>query len=354
MEPTVVNNSERLEWVDILKGLGILTVVWGHSGSQSAFYMFWFHMPLFFLISGFLYRFKPQQTWSAYVQKKIKHLLVPYLFYLLLLTLMMMGVSFWKAEPVWQPLVENWKALFWGGSLLEGVYATFWFTTCLFVVQIAYDYVNRKTTKWFYKLLIIGGAFLLAYGESRYLHGIFVPWNADVALYAIVFYAFGDFIKQSKVLDKSLRRNIIFGLALMVSLGFTYLFTKQFLDYGLDMKHRQYYFLGTNLIVPISFTFVFIFLSMQIAKWPLLNRALTYLGQAAMVIMYLHFSAVYIARQFISITPVRFFIAGIVLPLIFYYVIKKLPYGRILALGENKAGVLPTNPEIRNIKRYNL
>ncbi|MFZ3130135.1 MAG: hypothetical protein WA125_03295 [Desulfosporosinus sp.] len=26
------SNVEHLEWVDVLKGLGILTVVWGHSG----------------------------------------------------------------------------------------------------------------------------------------------------------------------------------------------------------------------------------------------------------------------------------------------------------------------------------
>jgi len=144
------SNVKHVEWVDVLKGLGIMTVVWGHSGSQNAFYMFWFHMPLFFFISGYLYQFKPQQTGLAYVQRKAKHLLIPYVFYLLLISLMMFSVGIWKGQPSGQFFSDNWKALLLGGSLLEGVYATFWFTTCLFFVQISYNYVCRKVISLFY------------------------------------------------------------------------------------------------------------------------------------------------------------------------------------------------------------
>lgn len=327
---------ERIEWVDILKGLGILSVVWGHSGSKNAFYMFWFHMPLFFFVSGYLYRFKPQQTAFDYVKKKAKHLLVPYVFYLLLLTIMMVSINIWKGQTVGLFLNDNWKALLLGGSLLEGVYATFWFTTCLFSVQIAYDYLCRKLPSGIYRGMVVVACFLLAYWESRYWANSYVPWNLDVGLYALVFYALGHLFKKRQLLEKPNHRKIIIGLSLLAFLGFIYLYTHKVLDYGLDMKHRQYYYFGTNLILPLVITLLLSQISMIVSRWTLLRNFLVLLGSAAMVIMYLHLSAVYLVHQMVAITPVRFFAVGLFLPLIFYQIAKRVPYGRRLALGEDK------------------
>ena len=348
-----VNGSEvgRVEWVDVLKGLGILTVVWGHSGSPNAFYMFWFHMPLFFFTSGYLYRFKPQQTGLEFIQRKVKHLLVPYSFYILLLTLIMVGVSIWRGQPAGQYLNDNWKALLLGGSLLEGVYATFWFITCLFTVQISYDYICRKIPSLFVKGLFVIGCFLLAYWQSRSIIWSFVPWNVDVALYAIVFYAVGHFIKENKLFEKPDKQNSLFILSLVISLGFILLFSQRILDYGLDMKHRQYYYFGTNLMLPLAFTLLLIKLSMILTKWSTISSVLIHLGRASMVIMYLHISAVYLARHFIAITPMRFLIVGVLLPLLFYKVVQVFPYGRFLTLGENYTGVRAQFLESNNKKR---
>ncbi|KJR45690.1 Glycosyltransferase [Desulfosporosinus sp. I2] len=342
------NDSElkRIDWVDILKGLGILSVVWGHSGGKNAFYMFWFHMPLFFLVSGYLYQFKPQLTAIAYLKKKAKHLLVPYLFYLTSLTLMMVGISLWKGQPANYFLLENWKALLLGGSLLEGVYATFWFTTCLFSVQICFDYLCRKVPSKFLKGMFVVVCFLLAYWESRYWEGSFVPWNVDVGLYALAFYALGYLMKQRQLMERPTHRTIIFALSLVISLGFIYLYSHQILDYGLDMKHRQYYYEGTNLILPLVFTLLLIKLSMILSKFPLLEYGLVSLGRAAMVIMYLHLASVYLVGHFMAITPLRFFAVGILIPLLFYFIAKRVPYGKFLALGETEAGFGTLVPEI--------
>jgi len=44
------------KWIDRLKGIGIITVVLGHTGNEfTHHYFFWFHMPLFFIISGYLF-----------------------------------------------------------------------------------------------------------------------------------------------------------------------------------------------------------------------------------------------------------------------------------------------------------
>lgn len=325
---------ERLEWADVLKGLGILAVVWGHSGSKNAFYMFWFHMPLFFFISGYLYRYKPQQNEVEYVRKKVRHLLIPYTFYLMLLALMMFSVSLWKGQSPVDFWSSNWQAFLLGGSLLEGVYATFWFATCLFFTQICYDLLRRKVSSRSLRGLIIFVCFLTAYGESRYWMNSFLPWNMDVGLYGIVFYALGQYFREKGLLARPKTQKLVLGFSLLISIVFIYLYSQQIVDYGLDMKHRQYYYWGWNLILPLVFTLVLVKISIIVTKWKAAKDLLTLLGKAAMVIMYLHLPSVYVVGHFVAITPLRFFSVGIAGPLLFYWLIQNIPYGSFLGLGE--------------------
>lgn len=340
MSVDVVPGTEksRVVWADILKGLGILAVVWGHSGSKNAFYMFWFHMPLFFFISGYLYHYNPQQSEFFYIRKKAKHILVPYVFYLCLITSAMVLVDLWRGQPVGTFFAANWKALILGGSLLEGVYATFWFATCLFIVQVAYDSLTRKVSSLFFQGAIITGCFFLAYWESRYHQRVFVPWNLDVGLYAVVFYALGQIFRRKSLLENKSFRKAVTGASLVLLAGFLYLYSHHFLDYGLDMKHRQYYYFGSNIIVPLILTLLLIQISICLSKLTVISKALIGLGQASMVIMYLHLLAVSLARHFFVITPIRFFVVGIAAPLIFYWLVKQIPLGRSLALGESAFG----------------
>ncbi|MCD4694754.1 MAG: acyltransferase family protein, partial [Bacteroidales bacterium] len=52
--------KQRFEWIDIAKGIGILLVVYGHCQPPPLIekFVYAFHMPLFFFISGFLFRHK--------------------------------------------------------------------------------------------------------------------------------------------------------------------------------------------------------------------------------------------------------------------------------------------------------
>ena len=74
---------ERKEWIDVMKGIGILSVVAGHI--FTGFFhqiIFLFHMPLFFFLGGYLFR-KRDNLWE-YFWTKVKHLLVPYSVFLIL------------------------------------------------------------------------------------------------------------------------------------------------------------------------------------------------------------------------------------------------------------------------------
>ena len=67
------NRKMRLEWVDISKGIGILLVIIGHCvyiGGSIHNWIFSFHMPLFFILSGMFIKDEPVQK---FVGKKAVH-----------------------------------------------------------------------------------------------------------------------------------------------------------------------------------------------------------------------------------------------------------------------------------------
>ena len=80
--------NRRIAWIDAAKGLGIILIVLGHLASveaPSAFYVYIyaFHVPLFFFISGLT--LKPGgKPFGAMLADKARTLLVPYLCYALL------------------------------------------------------------------------------------------------------------------------------------------------------------------------------------------------------------------------------------------------------------------------------
>lgn len=91
MEKT--NNQQRLTYIDVARAIGILSVVLGH---MCQFYrdnfeidhdlliqfIYTFHMPLFFLLSGILFSDKSifESSFLKFFIKKIKTLFIPYLF----------------------------------------------------------------------------------------------------------------------------------------------------------------------------------------------------------------------------------------------------------------------------------
>ena len=55
------SRAERLSWLDVLKGIGIILVAIGHIYSNRTVFnwLYSFHMPLFFFAAGLVYKEKP-------------------------------------------------------------------------------------------------------------------------------------------------------------------------------------------------------------------------------------------------------------------------------------------------------
>jgi fucose 4-O-acetylase-like acetyltransferase len=79
--------QNRIPWIDTIKGIGILLVVLIHCLPATFVVRVWistFIMPMFFMLSGYVYSPDRSQDIKAYILKKAKSLLLPYFFYSLI------------------------------------------------------------------------------------------------------------------------------------------------------------------------------------------------------------------------------------------------------------------------------
>ena len=84
------NVKNRIEWIDYSKGILIILVIAGHAIPEFdlhldylAHFIYSFHMPAFFILSGYLFRYKKDINTVEFAKKKAKQLLIPYIICLL-------------------------------------------------------------------------------------------------------------------------------------------------------------------------------------------------------------------------------------------------------------------------------
>lgn len=71
------NNNQRILWIDMAKGYGIILVIIGHWNiPYLTDYLYAFHIPLFFFLSGVVFSLK--YDFVSFLKTKVRHIVVPY------------------------------------------------------------------------------------------------------------------------------------------------------------------------------------------------------------------------------------------------------------------------------------
>lgn len=81
--------DDRKFW-NIMKGIGIICVVVGHSGSWLTPYVYMFHMVLFVFISGYLFNERYVGDFKSFLKKRGKSLYLPTVKYRIAYALLLM------------------------------------------------------------------------------------------------------------------------------------------------------------------------------------------------------------------------------------------------------------------------
>lgn len=183
--------TERVEWVDIAKGLAMIFVIVVHCGAHLPLttILSSFHMPLFFIIAGF-FLFSKKQIFKPFVKSKFKTLLIPYLIFgFLLATYSTCAdiVAHRDITPGFRHigLLTNTRSAPFFGSL--------WFLISLFTCEIILYFLNRKTKNGALAItgcilaFCVGGGWL-SYSKKG------LPLCFDLTLLCMIFCQIGYYI----------------------------------------------------------------------------------------------------------------------------------------------------------------
>ena len=137
----IAMNSDRTEQrnitLDVLKGLGIILMIIGHVPSPIRKVIFSFHMPLFFFISGYLYK---DRKASEIIAKNARKVLLPYF-----LTCLFIWLIFIIKDEKWQwgisIFLANGTDTVWGMSGL--MVGPLWFLVCYVVAVLGFHFILR-------------------------------------------------------------------------------------------------------------------------------------------------------------------------------------------------------------------
>lgn len=198
MQTTIAKPRVNVPWIDTLKGIGISLVVLGHIRSNGfvTFFIYVFHMPLFFFMSGYLHKVEPRI--SRFARKKSIHLLVPYASFVIAITLLRVPHLFRHAVTL-HGLGHSAFVLLWGGKEMRGTYGVLWFLTCLFITQQLMNWLLSRFALGTV-FVITGFGVVLAYVNSMLYPQFTLPWDANVALVAAPFFLAGYVMRNSDML----------------------------------------------------------------------------------------------------------------------------------------------------------
>lgn len=132
-----INQRPRIEYIDALKGFAIYLVVWGHAlqflrnghdfwhNLPMFEFIYSFHMPLFFMLSGFFFRSSLRMDWREFFTKKSIQLVLPIVVWSLIFVSLELGFDLISGRNIYS-LADVPKKL-----LAEGL--NIWFLKELFI-----------------------------------------------------------------------------------------------------------------------------------------------------------------------------------------------------------------------------
>ena len=133
----IIEKRQRIAYIDIAKGIAIFLMVVGHSYSEyNSFltYIYSFHMPFFFLISGILYGYKVQNGGHLIlnISRKVKTLLLPYAIWGALYKLFLSVFQIIGGDCVSDTLLKS------GKEFIELNSGAMWFLPVMFIAFLIF------------------------------------------------------------------------------------------------------------------------------------------------------------------------------------------------------------------------
>ncbi len=303
-------------WIDYAKAIGIILVVIGHVIPISNEWKQWiytFHMPLFFALSGYLFNSKRPTI------KVAQRLLLPLFVYMLLIVI---PYEF-KLYAIGETTIPNiiWRFI----NVQTCIKATaFWFPYSLFIGLMTMKFLtirfNRK------QIMIISFIFLILSYITDYIElpQKYYPLAFNRILFIMPFLWSGTIFKKYEC-DSIMENKYILLIATIISSGNIF-----FLSYNfIDMKNGHFGFPFWSYFVALSTVFLLI---CALKRIDIYIPSLEYIGKSSITIMYTHV-LIYIWLSHWITNSIIILVVILIIGCLFHFIISRFKLLKFLFLG---------------------
>lgn len=191
--------KQRIQWLDIVKGFLILTVMLGHISQTPEWLRIWiysFHMPLFFFLSGITFSIE-KYDFKTFIKRKVRTLIVP-------------GVVFELIQIIINIAIGKLKLT--GKNIILGIFLQMrgqgtdiaWFLVALFVSEVILYLIikllkdkTKKIVPVLFILAIIN--FLYLRIAANFLNVVVLPYSMDLIFLILPFIYAGYLYKNNRL-----------------------------------------------------------------------------------------------------------------------------------------------------------
>lgn len=214
------DNKQRIDYIDTLRGLCMLSIVWYHTDHPD-FLNYPFYNATLFFVSGLL--FKPI-SWFFFFQKKFYTLLIPFAFFYLSYYGFLLATNYAKFHSVSREIVFSVFDVFRLYFGADGYTCNYplWFIWALFWVQLMTNLMDQILKKHIYILI---AAFIIYIIGVEYVDYAPTPFMIGRSFTFLIYYVVG-YVFSTKLIESSNPSMYmflsLFSFCLLRYIGFTF------------------------------------------------------------------------------------------------------------------------------------
>lgn len=281
----------RIDYFDILKGIGIILVIIGHSRipSIALHFIFSFHMPIFFLCSGYFFK---EISFNEIVLKNFRRLIIPYIVTCILIILFSQSIEilkFFVRHSFNLSPLKYWvvASIFGSGTTLKNgpllsslpQIGAIWFLLALFWSLILFSLILKLKSKinvpiWISVII----SMVIGYVSSLF---IMLPFSVQPGMVAVFFIYIGYLAKKYNLIDKKLPIYLL--IIMLVIWGICIIWGKNY------MVRNFYNLYIINLLGGVCGTYFIVLFSKWISNnTDKVKSILLYFGSSTLAILAAH------------------------------------------------------------------
>lgn len=281
-----MSGKKRIEWVDVVKGMAVPLIILGHTAQSQTLitYIYSFHMPLFFLLSGYTSRRATDwKTYGKHIWKNFCYLIVP----CILVQFGIESVEFWmKMGSIqllpWAKVTGTFYRLFWGCAWgWAGGFPTvgmLWFFITMFWSKVIWEGIGLLFPKKDTAICMLVSLIGINIGFDHYL-----PQNLDIAMMVVLYYCVGNIARQYQEIEtiKGLKMPVFW-----VALCFWVYCAQQ--GIYIELAIESYPGVAMAILESICGSYVFIVLAQEIAENQICKKTCSFFGRHTLLIVCVH------------------------------------------------------------------